>query len=133
MTHKIIVTKPGFNATDPTVQNYNKVFSSEFVSPKIFKSVYFEAIGDWTHGLGYPPLFFISCRLPEDLSLEFTPGVDVDPFDGVDGGAWFSLTNTLLQSTTLCDVTVDERKVYCEGMGLSDLVVVHLSKDPLNA
>lgn len=128
MSYGIRVSKPGSSATDPTTPLRDLAFSSEFISPKIAESHHFTSTGSIVHGYGYPPQFYVMCRVDSGFELTFVE--TIYPFSDVD--AWFCLTNSIFQSTTLCTVTVDEEKVYCDDMGISDYVIVFLLKDATN-
>lgn len=126
MTRVIRFATSGYDASDKDLEAKNLVFSSEYTSPKIYKAVQFTATGQVSHGLDYAPMFWVSCRIPSTYEFEFEN--DKDLFDGI--SPWITLTNSILQSTNLGAVEVDETYVYCTSMGISDIVAVHLLIDP---
>ncbi len=128
-TYGIEVSKEGYDVMDPNIDPKNLAFSSKYTSPKIYKTIRFEATGSQAHGLSYPPAFFSSCRLASGYDLGYGGGTYL-PFDGVT--PWFCMTNSILQSTVLCSVAVDDTTVYCDDMGISDVVIVHLLKDAID-
>lgn len=54
-TYKLVLTRPGYNATDSSVARKNYIFHSDNNSFKVARVLSFSGAGSQAHGFTYPP------------------------------------------------------------------------------
>jgi len=69
MTRVVKIAKPGFDVA--TCTDDELVFSSELDTLKVAHSDSPTTLGEYTHGIGYPPAFFVSAKITVGFSYKW--------------------------------------------------------------